>query len=55
MFLHCDSQKIGDTIPVDYVSNMIIAVGALQANKNELKILHSSTSSKNPVVWEVPR
>ena len=42
---------IGDQIPVDFCSNLIIAATADIINKNELIIYHSASSSRNPITW----
>jgi hypothetical protein len=42
---------IGDQIPVDFCSNLIIASTADIMNKNDLIIYHSASSSRNPITW----
>jgi len=46
---------VGDQIPVDYVSNCIIAATAHRAKKNKLSIIHSASSSINPCTWAMVR
>jgi len=48
-------NTIGDQIPVDYVSNCIIAATAHNAYKKRFKIIHSSSSSINPCTWAMVR
>jgi alcohol-forming fatty acyl-CoA reductase len=50
-FIHGKKNNIADLIPVDIVSNMIIVGTAHQANKKELKVIHSSSSNRRPVTW----
>ena len=52
-YVQGDMKKIGDQIPVDYVSDCIIAAAACFANSNELNIVHSSSSTKNPITWKL--
>ena len=40
-----------DLIPVDYVSNSIIAGSAWQANRDSISVLHASSSHLNPITW----
>ena len=47
--------QIGDQIPVDYVSNCIIAATAHYGNKDKFTIVHSASSSVNPVTWQMVR
>ena len=42
---------VGDQIPVDYVSNILIAATANHAWKDSLEIVHAATSSINPFTW----
>lgn len=42
---------IGDQIPVDYCSHLIIAATADALDKNDLFIYHSASSSRNPITW----
>lgn len=42
---------IGDQIPVDYCSHLIIAATADAINKTGLFIYHSASSSRNPITW----
>jgi hypothetical protein len=45
-WIHGNSNNIADLIPVDIVSNHILVGTALQANKPELKIMHSASSHR---------
>lgn len=51
-FLCTSSGVKSDLIPVDLVSSTIIVGTAFQMNKNNLKVMHSSTSHLNPTTWE---
>jgi hypothetical protein len=42
---------IGDQIPVDYCSHLIIAATADAMDRNDLTIYHSASSSRNPITW----
>ena len=42
---------IGDQIPVDFCSNLIIASTADIMNKNDLIVYHAASSSRNPITW----
>lgn len=42
---------IGDQVPVDYCSHLIIAATADAMDKNDLFIYHSASSSRNPITW----
>jgi hypothetical protein len=45
------AESIGDQIPVDVCSALIIAATADSMDKNELLIYHSASSSRNPITW----
>jgi hypothetical protein len=49
--LYGNPDGIGDIIPVDYSSDLLIAVGALWADKKKITCFHNSSSSTNPVTW----
>jgi hypothetical protein len=44
-------EIIGDQIPVDVCSALIIAATADSMDKNDLMIYHSASSSRNPITW----
>lgn len=44
-------DNIGDQVPVDYCSHLIIAATAKAAYQNGLFIYHSASSSRNPITW----
>lgn len=49
-----NNRQIADNIPVDYVSNMIIASCYYEASKPKIKpfkIYHSCSSGRNPGTW----
>ena len=46
---------IGDQVPVDFVSNTIICSTAAKARQNKFSIVHSTSSSLNPISWEMVR
>jgi fatty acyl-CoA reductase len=46
-----DERNVADLVPVDYVSNSIIAATALYANKPGFNIVTVGTSHKNPLTW----
>ena len=50
-YINAKKTNVTDLIPVDYVSNQIIVVSALEAFKPKLTIIHSGTSHQNPVTW----
>lgn len=50
-FIHGNTSNVADLIPVDIVSNMIIAATAAQANKPSLRIVHSASSHRQPLTW----
>jgi len=45
---------IGDVIPVDTVSNMLIAAGWQRGNTEDktLKVIHCTTGQLNPITWK---
>lgn len=47
-YLSGDNNKVGDVIPVDFVSDYVILCSGMMANSNELSIFQCCTSSKNP-------
>ena len=54
-FLPGSPQNVGDVIPVDYVSNAIIAaVPAVFEKRGKYFICHAASSSENPMPWEYP-
>lgn len=46
-----NKENRGDLIPVDLVSNAIIAGTYYCANKDNFTVLHSGSSHINPVTW----
>ena len=49
-------EVVGDQIPVDMVTNVILAaVLRLQSEPNTLQIFHSSSSTRNPITWGYAR
>jgi fatty acyl-CoA reductase len=50
-WIHGDPLNVADLIPVDIVSNMIIVGTAIQANKPNLRIVHSASSHRRPLTW----
>lgn len=50
--VYAEENNITDIIPVDYVTNAIIASTALKAHKPGLSVIHSSSSHRNPVTWK---
>lgn len=44
-FLHCNEKQVIDLVPVDYVSNLILAGTAYTARQGGLEVFHSSSSS----------
>lgn len=46
-----DLALLGDQIPCDYVSNCIIASTAYYANRNNLGIVHSTSTDMKPLNW----
>ena len=40
-----------DNIPVDFVANSVILAAADHAEKNDLRIYHSTSSDLNPISW----
>ncbi|EAS00429.1 male sterility protein (macronuclear) [Tetrahymena thermophila SB210] len=52
-YIHANRNAIGDVVPVDVVSDQIIVTGALCANLRDLSVFNASTSSRNPMLWEV--
>lgn len=49
--LRADIKKIGDTIPVDVVSSLIIVATALNLRNPKLQIFHVGSSDLNPLTW----
>lgn len=49
--LQCNPNFIGDQVPVDYCSHLIIAATADTMGKDDLFIYHSCSSSRNPITW----
>jgi nucleoside-diphosphate-sugar epimerase len=43
-YVNGNGNNIADLVPVDYVSNIIIAATALNARKPDLKVFHIATS-----------
>ena len=55
-FLPGNIDSVGDQIPVDYVTDMIIVAAAYAANKRgKISVFHSGTSSKNPTTFRIVR
>ena len=50
--LPIDLNSIGDNVPVDNVTDYIIAVTAHTAKQNTLEVYQASSSSKNPLLWK---
>ena len=50
-FVHTQTDTVLDLIPCDFVSNAIIAqsVYTAKAASDEIKVVHATTSSKNPI------
>lgn len=42
---------IGDQVPVDFCTHLILAATADMMYKNDLKVYHSASSSRNPITW----
>lgn len=54
--LQGNGETVGDQIPVDMVTNVILAaVLRLQSEPNALHIYHSSSSTRNPCTWGYAR
>jgi thioester reductase-like protein len=54
-FLPGSPLNVGDVIPVDYVSNAIIAsIPAVFERRGKYFICHAASSSENPMAWEKP-
>ena len=54
--LQGNEETVGDQIPVDMVTNVILAaVLRLQSEPNALHIYHSSSSTRNPCTWGYAR
>lgn len=45
-------KNVGDQIPVDFVSDTIIVAAAAYANSQEINVLHSASSTQNPITWK---
>ncbi len=54
-YINAGDNLIGDLIPVDLVSDMIIVAAAIYANKGEFTVMHSGSSCRNPVHWGLTR
>lgn len=50
-YINVNQGKVGDLIPVDYVSDMCIVAGCLYANSKSTEVIHCGTSYRNPVTW----
>jgi fatty acyl-CoA reductase len=50
-YLKGDRNRIGDTIPVDYVVNTIIVASAFNFKQYNLPIYHVGSSDRNPLTW----
>jgi hypothetical protein len=50
-YLHAPNTQILDIIPVDYVSNLILATAAYTAESEPgtFNVVHSTTSGGNPI------
>ena len=53
--LHVNSSNIADVIPVDCVSDTILASAAFYAGSKSLNVLNNGVSYKNPINWELTR
>ena len=54
-FLPGNLDTVGDQVPVDFVTDMIIVAAAYAANKKKVSVFHSCTSSKNPTTFRIVR
>ena len=50
-FIKGTPSKVGDVIPVDLVSSMIIVATAYNLNNTNLPIYHVGSSDVNPITW----
>ena len=50
-YVHGHDDNIADLIPVDIVSNTIIAGTAVHANNPSLRIVHSASSHRQTLTW----
>jgi hypothetical protein len=50
-WVHGSKHNISDVIPVDIVSNCIIAGTAIHANNPSLRVMHSVSSHRHPLTW----
>lgn len=50
-WVHGHGDNLADLIPVDIVSNIIVAGTALQAGDPCLRVVHSTSSQRNPLRW----
>jgi len=50
-FVQGRAENIGDQIPVDFVSDTIIVAAAAYAKSPEINVVHSASSTQNPVSW----
>ncbi len=54
-YLHSADNIIGDSIPVDFVSDSIIVSAAIYANIKDLTVIHCGSSSRHPITWGFAR
>jgi fatty acyl-CoA reductase len=54
-YINSAYSKIGDIVPVDYVADWTIVVGAVCANKPGCHCFHSGTSYGNPSTYGMGR
>ena len=45
-------KNVGDQIPVDFVSDAIIVSAAKYAGSTALNVVHSASSTQNPITWK---
>ena len=50
-FLPGSEHNMGDVVPVDYVTNVILAAIPAISNRNTALIFHAATSSERPMYW----
>lgn len=48
-------NNVGDQIPVDYVSDAIIVAAAAFAGSKNINVIHSASSTKNPLKWSLAK
>jgi fatty acyl-CoA reductase len=50
--VYAEEHNVTDIMPVDYVTNAIVASTALKAGKPGLSVIHSASSQRNPITWK---